>query len=154
MSVHVIPHFRGPCHVRHSPVIKMIQRTWMLKASALLAFPIFALAADKPPNCDSPENGEELIACSAWRHRMADAKMNATYKQLRDVLRKRGEAEVEKRILQAQRDWLKFQNSHCEFQATYEGAGGSFVSAGWGNCMANTTTDRTKYLQDLLTHFK
>ncbi|KQU71486.1 MULTISPECIES: lysozyme inhibitor LprI family protein [unclassified Rhizobacter] len=57
-------------------------------------------------------------------------------------------------VREGQRDWLKFQKSHCAFEATYEGAGGSFVSAKLGDCMAETTAERTKYLEDLLSYFK
>jgi len=128
--------------------------TFTLIASAVLVLPVYAIAADKLPNCESPEVGADLIACAAARHEKAAAEMNGTYKQLRDALRKRGDPETAARLQLAQRDWLKFQNSHCQLESTYEGAGGSFVSAKWGDCMAGTATDRAKYLQELLVYFK
>jgi uncharacterized protein YecT (DUF1311 family) len=76
------------------------------------------------------------------------------YRQLRNALRKHGEAAIEESLQIAQRDWLIFQKSHCAFEATYEGAGGSFVSTKLGDCMAETTVQRTKYLEDLLPYFK
>jgi len=132
----------------------MIRHTFTIVASATLMLPISAFAADKPPICESPEGGANLIACAAARHEKADAELNATYRQLRDAMRKRGEHEAAVRLQHAQRDWLKFQQSHCELESTYEGAGGSFISSKLGDCMAITTADRAKYLQELLLYFK
>jgi uncharacterized protein YecT (DUF1311 family) len=126
----------------------------LLVGGALLILPLCTIAAEKGPNCESPESGAELIACAAARHAAADVKLNIVYRQLRNALRKHGEAAIEENLQVAQRDWLKFQKSHCAFEATYEGAGGSFVSAKLGDCMAETTTERTKYLEDLLPYFK
>jgi uncharacterized protein YecT (DUF1311 family) len=125
-----------------------------LIAGALLALPISALATDTELNCESPERGADLVACAAARHKVADAKLNSAYKQLRGALKKQDESALDERLRVSQRDWLRFQQSHCEFEATYEGAGSSFVSAKLGDCMAETTTDRTKYLEGLLLYFK
>jgi len=122
--------------------------------AALLTPPIYAQATEKQPNCESPEMGSELIACAAARHKAADAKLNTAYKQLRNALRKQGESLLEERLVIAQRDWLKFQKSHCDLEATYEGAGGSFASAKFGDCMAETPSERAKYLEELLSYFK
>jgi len=126
----------------------------LLVAGAALALPCYTFAAEKGPNCESPETGVDMVACAGARRAAADTKLNVVYSQLRHSLRKHGEAALEKNLQIAQRDWLKFQNSHCEFEATYEGAGGSFVSAKWGDCMAETAVARTKYLEELLSYFK
>jgi uncharacterized protein YecT (DUF1311 family) len=135
-------------------ITTMMNRHSSFVASIILSLPIIAAAVETQPNCDSPERGSDLIACSAIRHKTADTEMNATYKELRSVLQERGEAETNKRLQQAQRAWLGFQRSHCEFESTYEGASGSFISSKWGDCLTNTTIDRTKYLQELLKYFK
>jgi uncharacterized protein YecT (DUF1311 family) len=132
----------------------MIHRIFALIAGAALIFHIGALAADSKPNCDSPEVGAEVVACAAARHGKADAEMNRAYLQLRTVLLRRNEIDVAEHLKQSQRDWLRFLKSHCEFEATYEGAGGSSVSAKMGDCMAYTTVARTKYLEGLLQFFK
>ncbi|WP_457329550.1 lysozyme inhibitor LprI family protein [Rhizobacter sp. P5_C2] len=126
----------------------------LLATGALLILPLCTSAEEKGPKCESSESGAELVACAAARHAAADVKLNIVYRQLRNALRKRGEVAIEENLQIAQRDWLKFQKSHCAFEATYEGAGGSFVSAKLGDCMAETTAERTKYLEDLLPYFK
>ncbi|NKI93253.1 lysozyme inhibitor LprI family protein [Rhizobacter sp. SG703] len=126
----------------------------LLATGALLTLNLCTFAAEKGPNCESPEHGAELVACAAARHAAADVKLNIAYWQLRNALRKHGEAAMEENLQIAQRDWLKFQKSHCAFEATYEGAGGSFASAKLGDCMAETTAERTKYLEDLLSYFE
>lgn len=139
------------------PALNMVRSNLMshlklLAAAALL--PLCAFAAENGPNCESPERGAELVACAAARHAAADVKLNIAYRQLRDTLRKHGEVEMEEHLQIAQRDWLKFQKSYCEFEATYEGAGGSFFSAKLIDCMAETTVARTKYLEDVLPYVK
>lgn len=125
-----------------------------LIASSLLTFSVAAFAADGKPICESPELGSDLIDCAAARHKAADAKLNSVYKQLVGALKKQGESALEERLRTSQRDWLRFQQSHCEWEATYEGAGGSLVSAKLGECMAQTAASRTTYLEGLLSHFK
>jgi len=125
-----------------------------LVAAALLALPLSLLATDSKPNCESPERGPELIACAAARHKAADVRLNSVYKQLRSAMKKQGESAIAESLQMSQRDWLKFQQSHCQLEAAYEGAGGSFVSAKFGDCMAETTADRTRYLEGLLSHFR
>ena len=132
----------------------MIHRKFALLASAALICPALSVATDSKPNCESPETGAELVACAAARHEKADAEMNSVYLQLRTALLRRNETEIAERLKQSQRDWLRFLKSHCEFEATYEGPGGSSLSAKWGHCMAYTTVDRTKYLEGLLGFFK
>jgi len=95
-----------------------------------------------------------LIACAAARHKAADIKLNIAYENLLSALRKQHEPLLEERLKAAQRDWLKFQKSHCDLEATYEGAGGSFASAKLGECMANTSAERAKYLEALLLYSK
>ncbi len=123
----------------------------LLFASSLLALAPAVLAADRPRNCESPEAGADLIACAAARHRAADASLNRVYRQLVSVLKQRREPELEQRLRVSQRDWLRFRQSHCEFEATYEGAGGSYVSAKLDECLTETSVGRTTYLEGLLT---
>lgn len=125
-----------------------------LSALALLVTTICAHSEEKVPSCESPETGAELIACAAARHKAADVRLNGAYKQLRDALRRNQESLLEERLKIAQRDWLKFQRSHCDLASTYEGAGGSFSSAKFGECMAETTDERAKYLEEMLSYFK
>src|SRR6186713_275140 len=104
-------------------------RLRLLSAGSLLILPLCTFAAEKGLNCESPERGAELVACAAARHAAADVKLNIVYRQLRDTLRKHGDVAIEEYLQIAQRDWLKFQKSYCEFEALYEGAGGSYFSA-------------------------
>lgn len=122
-------------------------------AAFLLVLPLPGLATEAQSDCTSPELAADLIACAATRHKAADARLNRVYEQLRRTLKRRAELALDERLRASQRDWLRYQRSHCELEATYEGAGGSFVSARLSECMADTTASRTKYLEALQAYF-
>ena len=130
---------------------------WVRVATTLAGFmvPIELLQAADP--CKDPMTGPESVACSASRAKVENNDLNKTYAELRSVLKKRLDAQsqdLEKSMATAQKDWLKFRGSHCAVDATYEGAGGSLVSAKLGECEANETRKRTKYLKTILDYLR
>lgn len=72
----------------------------------------------------------------------ADAELNTVYKKLLKVLE-----EPEKQLLiKAQKDWLKFRDSHCNFEAKqYEG--GSIMPLMYSKCLEDCTKNRIKDLK-------
>ena len=104
--------------------------------------------------CASPVTGPQVIACSAAKFKEADVSLNRVYRELRARLKKVGENGFDESLVNAQRDWVRFRQTHCNFDGTYEGAGGSFVSAKIGECMAVETKTRTEYLSGVLKYLQ
>lgn len=76
---------------------------------------------------------------------MADAKLNKVYKQVLKLL-----DEKEKQLLiKAQKDWLKFRDSHCELEA-YEYEGGSIQPLIHSTCLTERTNSRIDDLKAII----
>lgn len=77
--------------------------------------------------------------------RTADAELNKVYKQLIKLL-----DEQEKQLLiKAQKDWLKFRDSHCEFEVN-EFEGGSIQPLIHATCLAERTRNRIEDLNTII----
>ena len=79
----------------------------------------------------------EMNETANTNYRKADAKLNKVYKQLMAMLDKN-----EKPLLiQAEKDWVKFRDSHCKFEASqYEG--GSIQPLIYSTCLEDLTKKR------------
>jgi uncharacterized protein YecT (DUF1311 family) len=67
----------------------------------------------------------------------ADAELNKVYKQLMSMLDKK----EKQQLIIAQKDWLKFRDSHCKFEAApYEG--GSIQPLIYSTCLEDLTKKR------------
>ena len=79
----------------------------------------------------------EMNETAYANYKKADAQLNKVYKQLMTILTKK-----EKPLLiQAEKDWVKFRDSHCKFEASqYEG--GSNKPLIYYNCLEETTKKR------------
>jgi uncharacterized protein YecT (DUF1311 family) len=53
----------------------------------------------------------------------------------------------------AQRDWVKFRDSECEYESV-DIEGGQAWSMEYNGCRSSLTQERTKNLRDKLEHFK
>ncbi len=77
----------------------------------------------------------------------ADAAMGVVYKQIQKIL---STATEKKLLLDAQRAWIKFKETHCKSVA--EGsAGGSIQPLIYFNCLEQLTQQRTVQLNNYLT---
>ncbi len=76
------------------------------------------------------------VAANA-KYKKADAELNRVYKQLMAILDKN-----EKLLLiQAEKDWIKYRDSHCKFDASqYEG--GSIQPLIYSTCLEELTRKR------------
>jgi uncharacterized protein YecT (DUF1311 family) len=72
----------------------------------------------------------------------ADAELNKVYKQLIMVLNK----EEKQLLIQAQKDWIKFRDSHCGFEAE-EFEGGSMQPLIYSGCLTERTNNRIEDLK-------
>jgi uncharacterized protein YecT (DUF1311 family) len=75
----------------------------------------------------------------------ADAKLNKFYKQVMKILN-----EKEKKLMVlAQKDWVKFRDSHCKFEIEqYDG--GSIQPLLYSTCLTDRTNDRIEDLKEIL----
>jgi len=75
----------------------------------------------------------------------ADSKLNKLYKQVMKILNER----EKKLMVVAQKDWLKFRDSHCKFEIVqYDG--GSIQPLLYSNCLRERTNDRIEDLEEIL----
>jgi uncharacterized protein YecT (DUF1311 family) len=79
----------------------------------------------------------EMNQTADVKFKKADAELNKVYNQLMKMLDKN-----EKQLLiTAEKDWLKFRNSHCRFEASqYEG--GSMQPLVYSSCLEELTRKR------------
>lgn len=79
----------------------------------------------------------EMNAAANAKYKIADAELNKVYKQLMAILNKN-----EKLLLiQAEKDWIKYRDSHCKFDASqYEG--GSIQPLIYSTCLEELTRKR------------
>lgn len=75
-------------------------------------------------------------------YQKADKALNEVYQKLMKGLDKKQKSI----LIQAQKDWLKFRDSHCDFVAK-ENEGGSMQPMVWATCLEETTQNRIKELE-------
>lgn len=96
-------------------------------AALLLFFSNIALA----------QTQSEMNATAYAKYKKADAELNKVYKQLMAVLDKKEKS----LLIQAEKDWIKYRDSHCKFEAAqYEG--GSIQPLIYSTCLEELTRKR------------
>ena len=104
-----------------------------------------ALLCAAPAHADDCSNATTQAAmnqCAIDAYAQADKQLNDTYK---DVVAKLAPAR-QAALKLAQRDWLKYRDSHCKSEAA-EVKGGTLYPAVLNSCLADTTKDRTEKLK-------
>jgi uncharacterized protein YecT (DUF1311 family) len=93
-------------------------------------------------NSSFAQTQAEMNETANVNYKKADAELNKVYKQLMAILDKN-----EKQLLiQAEKDWMKFRDSHCKFDASqYEG--GSIRPLLYLTCLEELTTKRISELK-------
>jgi uncharacterized protein YecT (DUF1311 family) len=104
----------------------------MQKKHLILALLLFYFC-----NNSFAQTQSEMNATANANYKKADTELNKVYKQLMAILDKN-----EKPLLiQAEKDWVKFRDSHCKFEASqYEG--GSIRPLIYSNCLEALTQKR------------
>ena len=85
----------------------------------------------------------EMLDCISAEFTRQDDRLNENYKRLMSKLsgkRKEG-------LLEAQRAWIKFRDTNCNFY--YDPDGGSAAHLASSDCMLNATADRATELKNL-----
>jgi uncharacterized protein YecT (DUF1311 family) len=79
----------------------------------------------------------EMNQTANTNYKKADAQLNKVYKQLMLILDK----DEKPLLIQAEKDWVKFRDSHCKFEASqYEG--GSIQPLIYSSCLEELTKKR------------
>jgi uncharacterized protein YecT (DUF1311 family) len=87
----------------------------------------------------------ELNQNAAKKYQKSDAKLNQIYNQLMKI----SEPSEKKLLVQAQKNWLKFRDAHCNFEiSAYQG--GSIQPLIYSDCLTECTETRIKQLKNAL----
>ncbi|REH01240.1 lysozyme inhibitor LprI family protein [Flavobacterium aquicola] len=79
----------------------------------------------------------EMNQTASAKYKKADAELNKVYKQLMSML----DQNEKTLLIQAEKDWVKFRDSHCKFEASqYEG--GSIKPLIYSTCLEELTKKR------------
>jgi uncharacterized protein YecT (DUF1311 family) len=84
-----------------------------------------------------------MIDCISAELKRQDALLNQNYRQLMASL----SAGRKKALQEAQRAWIKFRDTNCDFY--YDPGGGSAARIDANECLLNATADRAKELAQL-----
>jgi uncharacterized protein YecT (DUF1311 family) len=95
-------------------------------------------------------SANDAIRCSAGSWGKSEQELNTAYRELRTRLRKDQFQHLEPRLIQAQREWLKFRDLHCSFSAAVEVESNSWNSYWEQSCKASEAQARTQYLRSVL----
>lgn len=90
----------------------------------------------------SAQTQRELNDSTYIAYKKADNELNFVYKKLMNGVNQK----QKKMLIRAQKDWIKFRDSHCDFNAE-ENEGGSIQPMVWAMCLEETTKARIKELE-------
>ena len=90
----------------------------------------------------------EMNQASAQGYYKADAELNKVYKVLMSKLDEKGKA----LLIKAENDWIKYRDSHCNFEASFY-EGGSMQPMIYSGCLESVTMDRIKELKEAIKEF-
>ena len=74
-----------------------------------------------------------------------DSNLNKVYKQVMKILNEK----EKKLMIKAQKDWLKFRDSHCKFEIEQYN-GGSIQPLIYSNCLTQLTNARIENLKEII----
>jgi uncharacterized protein YecT (DUF1311 family) len=101
---------------------------------------------------DCAEGGEqEIVACVAAEYKAADLQLNKLYKQLKE----QSPPEDQKRLLLAQRAWIKHRDAKCasgvgffdDSSHSQNGSSQLLYSGTMNDCLTRVTLSRVKVLK-------
>ncbi len=84
----------------------------------------------------------EMNSTALNDYKKTDKELNSVYSELINLL----SPEEKKLLIKAQKDWIKYRDSHCEFEI-YDYEGGSIQPLIKFNCLEEQTRDRIDILK-------
>ena len=124
----------------------------MKKVSSLVLVAWFgvAIAADdglsaKYSSCMDKSGGVtvDMLGCIGEETKSQDARLNKAYKAVSTAI----EPSRAKALQDAQRAWIKYRDTNCNFYADPEG--GTMATVTSNDCILTTTADRAKELEGI-----
>lgn len=117
-----------------------------------------AQGADPQANCDDPTTQTEMNICSWQSYQLADAELNAVWKQAADRAKENDRAAADydgptysfANLLAAQRAWLTFRDAHCLAENGKREDSGTIWPLLQNSCLEAVTEDRTNQLRNYL----
>lgn len=124
----------------------------LMGATAWVASPAFAdytpqQIEDGIESCKkSPQDTQlEINTCAGYRAAKAELLLNATYQDIRALLKKFGEPGDAEHLLKVQRAWISFRELACESRMQ-----GSMSAMVYSGCMARHAEQRTRDLKEMV----
>lgn len=111
--------------------------TQMADAKSLLSYQ-FMICVDQSKGVTS-----KTLNCIAEEHAKQDKKLNLTYNELMQTLKKNRKQD----LVDAQRLWVKFRDVNCNFY--FDPDGGTSEAIFRSNCFINMTAERAYELEGL-----
>ena len=125
-------------------------RILILCASLILSLMItpagFTQDRRAPDPCANAEQGLELSNCIAGEYQRADAELNTVYRQ---AMLKLNTEEHKTALRNAQRAWIEYRDSNCEYETHLFRQGGPSEQHRVV-CMTRMSMERTRELQEML----
>lgn len=115
--------------------------------------PDFAAADAKLEACVNRDSSNmHIMACTSVAQAFADDRLNSVYRAWTEVLRHpepdeaKDDAEILKRLVDAERAWIDFRDTECNLQSTSM-LGGTGEPTVYGDCLYAMTKARVKALE-------
>lgn len=122
---------------------------------SLLALLLIRVAIFDTAPCNDPQTQSELTKCAYLDYQTADAQLNVQWKISQDRMKNLDESRDDdgrighaEALLIAQRDWIKYRDSHCLTEG-FKARGGSMEPMLTYGCLTNKTLQRIGELKDL-----
>lgn len=122
-------------------MLKNITKSLVLAALTLSSTLAISSSA-QDVKCNPAGNTVEMRKCASDSYAAADKKLNQVYQQHISKL----SGEYKNRLIQAQRAWITFRDTTCNFEAGYA-LGGTLEPLLYARCLGRVTSERTAYLQ-------
>ena len=113
----------------------------------------FAVADARLKACiDRDSSNAHIMACTSVVQLIVDARLNSVYQAWTEALRHpkpdevKDDAEILKRLLDAERAWIDFRDKDCNLQSTSM-LGGTGEPIVYGDCIYSMTKARVKALE-------
>lgn len=103
---------------------------------------LLSAATARADDCGNATTQAAMTQCAIDAYTREDKLLNQTYKEVMAKL----DPAHRKPLRQAQRDWIKYRDSHCKAEAASV-QGGSLYGTVMNSCLAETTQARTKTLK-------
>ncbi|WP_165772025.1 lysozyme inhibitor LprI family protein [Niveispirillum lacus] len=110
--------------------------------SAMMLVILFGITPAYADDCENAVDQAAMNTCAAEAYAQADKQLNERYKEVMATL----DPARQDALKQAQRDWIKYRDSHCKAEAAAV-QGGTMYGAVLNACLAETTKDRVEKLK-------